>query len=159
IPIVFITGDDPVERGLVTSLARPAGNLTGVSFLTGRLMPKRLELVSELVPQVKIVALLVNPSNASAERVIRDLKEAARAKELELHLIKASNESEFDAAFISFKEVKAGALVIATDPFFFSSRDRLVMLAASHAVPAIYERREFATAGGLISYGPSFNDT
>jgi len=96
-------GDDPVERGLVTSLARPAGNLTGVSFLTGRLMPKRLELVSELVPQVKIVALLVNPSNASAERVIRDLKEAARAKELELHLIKASNESEFDAAFISFQ--------------------------------------------------------
>jgi putative tryptophan/tyrosine transport system substrate-binding protein len=159
IPIVFITGDDPVERGLVASLARPGGNLTGVSFLTGRLMPKRLELVSELVPQVKVVALLVNPNNASAERVIRDLKEAARAKELELHVFKAGNEGEFDATFISLTQAKAGALVIGTDPYFFSRRDQLVGLAARYAVPAIHERREFAAAGGLISYGPSFNDT
>jgi putative tryptophan/tyrosine transport system substrate-binding protein len=159
IPIVFITGDDPVERGLVTSLARPGGNLTGVSFLTGRLMPKRLELVSELVPQIKVIALLINPNNASAERVIRDLKEAARAKEVELRVFKAGNEGEFDAAFISSIQAKAGAIVIGSDPFFFSRRDQLIGLAARYAIPAIYERREFAAAGGLISYGPSFMDT
>jgi len=159
IPIVFITGDDPVERGLVASLARPGGNLTGISFLSVGLMPKRLELLSELAPQVKVIALLVNPNNASAERVIGDVQEAARAKGLGLHILKAGAEDEFDAAFSSFVQLGVGALVIGSDPFFFSRRDQLVARAARPAVPAVYERREFPVAGGLISYGPSFTDT
>jgi putative tryptophan/tyrosine transport system substrate-binding protein len=123
VPIVFITGDDPVERGLVTSLARPSGNLTGVSFLTVGLMPKRLELISELVPQVKEISLLVNPNNASAQRVMRDTQEAAQEKGLDFYILQAGAEDEFDAAFVSFVQQQAGALVIGTDPFFFSQRD------------------------------------
>jgi putative ABC transport system substrate-binding protein len=158
IPIIFITGDDPVERGLVTSLARPRGNLTGVSFLAVGLMPKRLQLLSELAPQVKVIALLINPNNASAERVARDVQEAAQGMGLGLHVLKAGAEEELDAAFVSF-QVQAGALVVGTDPFFFSRRDQVIGLAARHAIPAIYERREFVAAGGLISYGPDFSDT
>jgi putative tryptophan/tyrosine transport system substrate-binding protein len=159
IPIVFISGDDPVERGLVASLARPGGNLTGISFLTARLMPKRLELLSELAPNVTVMGLLVNPNNAGVERATREAQETARAKRLEIRILKAGAEGEFDAAFSSLVKLRAGALVIATDPFFFSVRDQLVALAARYAIPAIYERREFAAAGGLISYGPSFTDT
>jgi putative ABC transport system substrate-binding protein len=153
IPIVFSAISDPVALGLVTSLARPGGNLTGVSPMNTELMPKRLELLSELVPQARVIALLVNPTNSSAERRIRDVQEAPRAKGVELPILKASTESEIDAAFTS--QLQAGALVVDPDPFFVTRRDQLIALASRHAVPAIYAWREFAAAGGLISYGAS----
>ena len=155
IPIVFLSSSDPVELGLVASLARPGGNLTGVGFMSTELMPKRFELLSELVPQVRLIALLVNPSNANAERIMRDVQEAARTKGVQLHVLKASSESEIDAAFASLVQLHAGALVVGADPFFSSRREQLVALAARHAVPAIYALRDFAAVGGLISYGPS----
>jgi len=159
IPIVFHTGTDPVESGLVTSLARPGGNLTGVSLITTELMPKRLELVSELVPQAGVIALLANPNNPHAEYMIRDVEEAAHVKgrrPLILLILKAGTASEIDAAFASLVQQHVGALVVDSDPFFFSRREQLVALASRDAVPAIYARREFAAAGGLLSYGPSF---
>jgi ABC-type uncharacterized transport system substrate-binding protein len=152
IPIVFSSGD-PVSFGLVASLARPGGNLTGVSSY--ELTPKRVEMLAELVPRAKVVALLVNPSNAIAEPMIRNAQEAARAKGLELQILKASTESEVDAAFATLVALHAGALVLPSDTFFNSRLDQLVALAARHAVPAIYDWREYAAAGGLISYGPS----
>jgi len=159
IPIVFITGDDPVDRGLVTSLARPGGNLTGVSFLTIELTPKRLELILDLAPHAKVICLLVNPKNAGAERVVREMANAARTKRVQLHFLKAGTESEIDAAFASLAQLQTEGLVVASDPYFASRRDQLVTLATRRGVPAIYERQEFAAAGGLISYGPSFPDT
>jgi putative tryptophan/tyrosine transport system substrate-binding protein len=155
IPIVFTSGDDPVAAGLVASLARPGGNLTGFSILTDELTPKRFELLSELVPQVGVFALLVNPNYPTADPVIRDVQEAARAKRVRLHILKAGTESEIDAAFATLLQLQGGGLVVGTDPFFISRREQLVALAARHAVPAIYELREFAAAGGLISYGLS----
>ena len=155
IPIVFRTGGEAVEVGLVASLARPGGNLTGVSMLTDELTPKRLELLSELVPQARLIALLVNPNNASSERFIKDVQEAARVKEVQLTILKAGSESEIDAAFASLVALHAGALVVGTDPFLSSRREQLVALASRHAVPAIYAWREFAASGGLISYGSS----
>jgi putative ABC transport system substrate-binding protein len=155
IPIVFRTGGEAVELGLVASLARPGGNLTGVSMLTDELTPKRLELLSELVPQARVIALLVNPNNASSERFIRDVQEAARVKGLQLTILKAGSASEIDAAFATFVPLHAGALVVGTDPFLSSRREQLVALASRHAVPAIYAWREFAASGGLISYGSS----
>jgi putative tryptophan/tyrosine transport system substrate-binding protein len=156
IPTVFLSGDDPVAAGLVASLARPGGNLTGVSFLVVELNAKRLELLSDLVPQVRIIALLVNPNNPSAEGIIRKVQEAAHAKGVQLAILKAGTESEIDAAFTSLVQLQAGALVIGNDPFFNSQREQLVALASRHAIPAIYEGREAAAAGGLISYGASF---
>jgi putative tryptophan/tyrosine transport system substrate-binding protein len=155
IPIVFSSGVDPVERGLVASLARPGGNLTGFTIISLELMPKRLELLSELVPQASVFALLVNPSNAGTEPMIRDVQEAARAKGVQLHVLKASTESEIDTAFAALVQQQAGALVVSADPFFNSRREQLVALAALHTVPAMYELREFAAVGGLISYAPS----
>jgi ABC-type uncharacterized transport system substrate-binding protein len=152
IPIVFSSGD-PVGFGLVTSLARPDGNLTGVSSY--ELTPKPVEMLSKLVPGAKVVALLVNPSNAIVEPMIRNAQEAARAKGLQLRILKASTESEIDVAFATLVELHAGALVLPSDTFFNSRRDQLVALAARHAVPAIYDWREYAVAGGLISYGSS----
>jgi putative tryptophan/tyrosine transport system substrate-binding protein len=154
IPIVFASGD-AVGDGLVASLARPGGNLTGVSFLNRELNPKRFELLSELVPQAKVIALLVNPSNSTNERMIPAMQEAARANGVQLHILVASTESEIDAAFASLVQNQAGALVVFSDAFFYSRREQFVALAASHAVPAIYELREFAAVGGLISYGAS----
>jgi putative ABC transport system substrate-binding protein len=154
IPIVFSVGD-PVGNGLVTSLARPIGNLMGVSILTVELMPKRLELLSELVPQADLIALLVNPNNATTERSMRDVQDAARAKGVQLHILKAATESEIDAVFATLVQLQAGALLVGTDSFFFSRREQLVALASRHAIPAIYESRQFPVAGGLISYGPS----
>jgi putative tryptophan/tyrosine transport system substrate-binding protein len=159
IPIVFIIGTDPVELGLVASLNRPGGNLTGTAVMATELMPKRLELLSEVVPRAKAIALLVNPNNPSAEPQMRDVPEAARVKGVELHILKASNESEIDAAFATLVQLQAGALVVGADPFFTNRREQLVALAARHAVPAIYDWREFAAAGGLISYGPSLAGT
>ena len=153
IPIVFATGADPVVAGLVAGLARPGGNLTGVTFLTADLTSKRLELLSELVPRAKVIAVLVNPNNPSTERVMRDAQEAARAKAVRLQIVKATTESEIDAAFATLVQRQAGALLIGGDSFLNSRREQLVALASRHAVPAIYQRREFAAAGGLISYG------
>jgi putative ABC transport system substrate-binding protein len=154
IPIV-LTGGDPVAEGFVASLARPGGNLTGVTFMVAELMPKRFELLSELVPQAGVFALLVNPNNAGTDAMIRDVREAAAAKGLQLDILRAGSDNEIDAAFASFVQPPAGALVVSADPFFSTRREKLVALASRHAVPAIYQWREFATAGGLISYGPS----
>jgi putative ABC transport system substrate-binding protein len=158
IPIVFEIGSDPVADGLVASLARPRGNLTGVSLLVVELMSKRVELLRELVPQAGVIALLVNPNNVNIERVIRDVQEAARAKGMQLHILLSSSEGEIDAAFESLGQRQARALLVATDPFIDSQRDRLVALAERNAVPAVYGFREYVTAGGLISYGPSLMD-
>ena len=155
IPIVFAVGTDPVGDGLVASLARPGGNLTGVTFMMTELMPKRLELLSELVPEAGMIALLVNPNNEDAERTMRDVQEAARVKGVQLLILKAGTESEIDAAFAYFVQLHAGALLVGHDPFFFSRREQLVALASHNAVPAIYENRGYAVAGGLISYGTS----
>jgi putative ABC transport system substrate-binding protein len=154
IPIVFRGGNDPVGDGLVASLARPGGNLTGVS-LAEDVTAKRLELLSELVPRARVVALLVNPNNGTAERVIRDVLEAARTKGLQLHVLKARGESEIDTAFASLVQLHADALVVGADPFLSSRREQFVALASRRAVPSIYAWREFADSGGLISYGPS----
>jgi len=155
IPIVFSVGGDPVADGLVASLARPGGNLTGVSLITGGLMPKRLELLSEMIPQARVIALLVNPNAPSAERDIGEIQEAARAKGAQLQILKAGTESEIDAAFATLVQQHADALVVGADPFFNSRREQLVALASRDAVPATYEWGEYATAGGLISYGPN----
>ncbi len=155
IPIVFFGGGDPVAAGWATSLARPGGNLTGFSNFVTELMPKRFELLSELVPQAGVIALLVNPNSASAERQTRDVQEAARAKRVQLIILKAGTESEIDGAFASLVQLHAGALLVGADPFFNSRREKLVALSARFAVPAIYEWRDFAELGGLISYGPS----
>jgi ABC-type uncharacterized transport system substrate-binding protein len=156
IPIVFRGGNDPVGDGLVASLARPGGNLTGVS-IADDVTAKRLELLSELVPRAVVIALLVNPNGKNGERVIRDVQEAARTKGLQLHVLKASSESEIDTAFASLLQLHADALVVASDPFLSSRREQLVALASRHAVPSTYAWREFAVSGGLISYGPSLS--
>jgi putative ABC transport system substrate-binding protein len=158
IPIVFIGVGDPVAFGLVASLARPGGNLTGVSTVTTELMPKQLELLSELVPQAGVIALLVNPNNPAAEPMIRDVQEAARIKGLQAPILKAGTESEIDAAFATLLQLRAGALVVSPEPFFNSRREQLVALAARHAIPAIYSSRQWAAAGGLISYASSAID-
>ena len=155
IPIVFRGGADPVGDGLVASLGRPGGNLTGVILLASEVTAKRLQLLSELVPRVGVIALMVNPNTPSAERVIRDLQEAARTKGLQLHVLKAGSESEIDTAFASLVQLHVDALVVAADPFLSSRREQLVALASRHAVPSSYAWREFAASGGLISYGPS----
>jgi ABC-type uncharacterized transport system substrate-binding protein len=155
IPIVFRSGADPVELGLVASLARPGGNLTGVSFISIELMPKRLDLLSELVPHAGLIALLVNPNSSIAQRIIGNMQEAASAKGLQLDILMASTESEIDTAFETLVHQYAGALVVGGDTFFANRLDQIMALAAHHAVPAIYELREAVAAGGLISYGPS----
>ena len=155
IPIVFSSGVDPVERGLVASLAWPGGNLTGFTIISLELMPKRIELLFELVPQASVFALLVNPNNAGTEPMIRHVQEIARAKGLKLHVLKASTESEIDTAFAALVQQQTGALVVSADPFFNNRREQIVPLAALHTVPAMYELREFAAVGGLISYAPS----
>jgi putative tryptophan/tyrosine transport system substrate-binding protein len=152
IPILFSVAD-PVEVGLVATLARPGGNLTGVSLMNVELMAKRLDLLSELVPQARAIAVLVNPNNPGTERIIGGVQEAARAKDVQLHILKASTESEIDAAFATLVQLRAGALVVSPDPVFANGLSRLVALAARDAVPAIYPWREVAAAGGLTSYG------
>ena len=151
IPIVFGSGDDPVAGGLVASLARPGGNVTGFSILLTELTPKRFQLLSELVPQVDVFAVLVNQNNAAAaERTITEAQPAARAKALQLHILKAGTEAEIDAAFAALVELHAGALVVSDDPLFFRRREQLAALAARHAIPAIYPFREVADVGGVI---------
>ena len=156
IPIVFETGIDPVEAGLVASLARPGGNLTGVCMLTAALMPKRIELLTELAPQANIIGLLVNPTHSTAEQMIDDVEKAVRTKGLQLPILKASTESEIDTAFATLVQLHAGALAVVPDPLFLARREQLVALAARHAVPVIYSGRETVEAGDLISYAASF---
>jgi putative ABC transport system substrate-binding protein len=155
IPIVFSVGTDPVADGLVTNLARPSGNLTGISILAVDLTPKRLELLCELVPQARLIALLTNPNNPNPW--IGDVQKAARVKGVQLQLLEASSESEIDAAFATLVQSHAGGLVIGDDVFFTSRREQLVALASRYSVPAIERWREFATSGGLISYGPNLS--
>jgi putative ABC transport system substrate-binding protein len=158
IPIVFSMASDPVKLGLVASLNRPGGNLTGVSNLNVELGPKRLELLHELVPRANIIALLVNPTNPNAERVLADAQAAGRSLGLQLHVLHARNERDLDTAFATLLQLRAGALVISPDPLFNTRMEQLAALALRHAVPATYMYREFSAAGGLMSYGGSFTE-
>jgi ABC-type uncharacterized transport system substrate-binding protein len=159
IPIVFVTAGDPVALGLVDSLNRPGGNLTGVATLTVELAPKQLEVLHELVPTATIIALLVNPTHPTiAETISRDMQAAAHTLGLQLHVLHASTERDFDAVFAFLSRLRAGALVIGSDPFFNSRSQQLVALASRHAMPTMYPFREYAMAGGLISYGNSIAD-
>jgi len=160
IPVVFYIGADPIEVGLVTSLSRPGGNLTGVVTLNVEVAAKRLELLHELVPSATVVALLVNPTNpALAATITRDLQTAAQTLRLELHILHASSEREIDTAFATLVRLRAGALVIGADALFNSRSDQLAALTLRHSVPAIYQYREFVSAGGLLSYGSTVADT
>ncbi len=160
IPIVFSGGGgDPVKLGLVASLNRPGGNVTGVSILTAALGAKRLGLLRELLPSATLIAVLINPTNPNSEIQLKDIEEAARTVGQQIFILYASNERDFDAAFAIIVERRAGALVVGADPYFNSRRDQLAGLAARHAIPAMYEQREFAVAGGLASYGTSLTDS
>jgi putative tryptophan/tyrosine transport system substrate-binding protein len=160
IPIVFETAGDPVQLGLVASLNQPGGNVTGITQLTVGLVPKELELLHELVPAARVMALLVNQANPSAaETETSELLSAAKTLGLELHVLNASTERDFDAAFANVIQLRAGGLVIATDILFTSHSAQLAMLAARHAVPAVYKGREFAASGGLMSYGSDITDS
>jgi putative ABC transport system substrate-binding protein len=160
IPIVFSTAQDPVQLGLVASLARPDGNLTGINFFNGELLAKRLELLRELVPSAARVAVLVNPaSTASTQATLRDVEPAARALGLQIQVLNAGTSREIDAAFAMFVRERPDALFVAQEAFFASRRVQLVNLASRHAIPASYGDREFAEAGGLMSYGSDTTDS
>jgi putative ABC transport system substrate-binding protein len=158
IPVVFAIGADPIKMGLVASLNRPGGNLTGVSFLINALGAKRLELIHELAPSVTTVAVVANPTNPNSEPDTNDVQTAARALGLQVEVLRASSESDFETVFTTLVRQRAGALVVSPDAMFTSARERLVALAAHHAVPAIYHVRELPAAGGLMSYGTSISD-
>jgi putative ABC transport system substrate-binding protein len=159
IPIVFAIGTDPVAAGLVHTLNRPGGNVTGVNTLNVDIGPKRLELLHEVVPRATIVALLVNPTSpVNAEVLLRDAQATASALGLQVHVLNAKAESEMEAVFVALLQLQAGALVIGPDQFFNDRVEQLAALAVHHAVPAIYEGREFTAAGGLMSYGHSIMD-
>jgi putative tryptophan/tyrosine transport system substrate-binding protein len=158
IPIVFANGIDAVKFGIVASLNRPGGNITGVSFLTAELGEKRLGLVRELVPNVAVGAVLVNPSNPNAESIIRDARGAARSLALQFHVLHASTAQDIDTAFASLVQQQIGVLLVSADAFFLGQRDQFAALAARYAVPAIYNTREYVAAGGLMSYGTSIVD-
>ena len=157
IPIVFTSGDDPVRFGLVASLNRPGGNITGVYIFSSQIEAKRLGLLHEMVPHAARIATLVNPARRSTNQ-LEQVQEAARTLGLTLHVQSAGSEHDFDAAFASFVEQRASALTVLSDPFFFSRRERLVALAARHRLPAIYEWSEYARAGGLMGYGADIGE-
>jgi putative ABC transport system substrate-binding protein len=158
IPIIFFGGYDPIRVGLVASLARPGGNVTGVTILNVEIVPKRLELARELLPTATVMALLVNPTNPNAEQLARDSQAAAIALGLTVHVVAASTERELDAAYVAARDRQARALVIGPDPFFNTRSEQLAALTVHHALPAIYQYREFAAAGGLMSYSGSITD-
>jgi putative tryptophan/tyrosine transport system substrate-binding protein len=158
IPIVFSVGVDPVESGLVSRLNRPGGNLTGAHTLNVELGPKRLELLHKLLPTATDIALLINPARANAEPETRDMSAAAGTLGLKLHVLHASTERDIDAAFANVVQQRGGGLVIGGDSFFSARQEQLAALAIRHAVPTIYQYREFAAAGGLMSYGNSHTD-
>jgi putative tryptophan/tyrosine transport system substrate-binding protein len=159
IPIVFAIGSDPVQTGLVDSLNRPGGNVTGATFLSVELGAKRLELLRDLVPKIVSIALLVNPNNPNAAVQTKEMQAATSALGLQLNVVNAASQNEFDNAFATLSRERTDALVVSADPFFFSHRDQLAALALRHSMPAIYYAREFAVAGGLISYASSFADS
>ena len=158
IPIVFVGGSDPIRVGLVTNVHRPGGNITGVSMLINEMEPKRLELLGELRPQATRIAVLVNTNNPNSELHLNDIQTAARNVAREISILNASTIRDIDAAFATLTQMRTEALFVVADPFFFTRAAQLVVLAARHAVPTLYFRREFATAGGLVSYGVNSNE-
>ena len=159
IPIVFTLGSDPVALGLVASLSRPGGNITGVNLFTTVMDAKRLGLLHDMVPTAELIATLVNPRNPSFERRSQAIQQATDLVGVRTHFLHASTEGELNAAFEALAKLGAGALFVGADPFFNSRRHLIVKLAASHGIPAIYEQRDFAEAGGLMSYGTNFGDS
>ena len=158
IPIVFTAGGDPMEFGLVPSLGRPGGNVTGVTFFFAALGPKRLELVRQISPHANSVAMLVNPNYQPSSAEARDVQTGALSLGLQINALNASTDSQIDAAFATIVQQRADALIVGTDPFLLGQRDQLVRLASRHRLPTIYFTREFVDAGGLISYGPSITN-
>ena len=158
IPIIFSAGDDPVEGGVVSSLNRPSGNVTGATFITAGLEPKRLELLHELLPNVGVIALLVNPSTAALTGQVQQVQDAADRLGVKLTVLNAANADEIDASFATMIRKGAGAVLVTSDTFFFSRRKQLIVLAARYAVPAIYQGREFTSDGGLMSYGATASE-
>ena len=158
IPIVFVAGADPLQLGLVDSLNRPGGNVTGVYIFATGLEGKRLGLLHEMVPKATTIAVLINPNYTDAEIQIRDVQEGAARLGVQLVVLRANTEGDFDAAFATMVQQRAGALLVCASPFFNSRRQQIVVLATRHAIPAIYEWRDFAEAGGLMSYGTSLAD-
>jgi putative tryptophan/tyrosine transport system substrate-binding protein len=155
IPVVFVTGADPVRGGIVQSLNRPGGNVTGVYQFAAAMDAKRLGMLREIVPSARDIGVLVNPTYAEVETQLKEVGQAASTLGLAPHVLRASTEGEIDAAFAAIAAMRAGALLVCADPFFNSRRNQIVALAARHTIPAIYEQREFAEAGGLVSYGAS----
>jgi putative ABC transport system substrate-binding protein len=158
IPIVFTTGRDPADMGLVASLSHPGGNLTGVNFFATELGEKRLELLHALVPKATVIAFVVNPTGIFSESRVRKMQETGRASGMQLRLLRAANEQEIDAAFASFAQLRPSALLVDSDVFFNDRREQFVALAARYGVPAIYDLREYVAAGGLMSYGASLSE-
>jgi putative ABC transport system substrate-binding protein len=158
IPIVFLTGTNPVEFGFVTSLNRPGGNMTGIAGLQGELAAKRIELLHEMAPKASVVALLVNPSNPYTKTETRVSQDGAHAIGIELHIVRASNSTEIDRAFGNLSDLRADALVVGGDLFLLGRHKQIVALAAQHALPTMGSSREYAAAGSLMSYGPSLSD-
>jgi putative tryptophan/tyrosine transport system substrate-binding protein len=158
IPIVFTSGDNPIERGLVASISRPGGNVTGVSWFNAELGSKRLGLLHELIPNVKSVALLINPNNPESVRQPAELQQAARAIGLQLAVLTATSAGDIDTAFMAIVQKRVGGLLVGSDPFFLNRREQIIALAAQHAIPTIHSGREGGGAGGLMSYGNSLVD-
>jgi ABC-type uncharacterized transport system substrate-binding protein len=158
IPIVFTSGDDPVQAGFVVSFNRPDGNLTGVHLFLTELNTKKLGLMRDLLPQVKVMAMLLNPTSQNADPQSKELQAVGRALGLQIDIFNASSENEIDAAFISLAQQQFSALIVGNDPFFLSRREQLVALAARHAIPVVYDLREYADAGGLMAYGTNLKN-
>jgi len=158
IPVVFVSGDDPVKSGLVASLNRPGANVTGAAMFTGQLAAKQLGLLRELVPKAALVTMLVNPRNPLTEAAIADFRAAAAVTGHQIQIVNAGDEGEINKAFATIRELRADALIVGADPYFFARSEQLVALEARYSVPAIFEFREFALAGGLMSYGASIRD-
>jgi len=159
VPIVFETGADPIQLGLITNLSRPGGNVTGITQTNVEMAPKRLQLLYELVPTARVMALLVNPNDLTlAEAYTRDVQAAARALDVELHILNASTETDLDAAFAMLAQLKAGGLVISGGAFLTSQSEKLAALAMRHSMPAVFTNREFVAAGGLLGYGSAIAD-
>jgi putative ABC transport system substrate-binding protein len=159
IPVVFSTALDPLEAGLVASLHRPGGNVTGVTNFVAVLAAKQFELLHELVPNTSVIGVLVNPTDLLTNYITRDLQEAGRALGLQIHILNAGTEGEIDAAFPTLAQLRAGAVIIGADAFFTSQRNQIIALAARHTIPAMYYLRDFTAAGGLLSYGTSLPDS
>jgi putative tryptophan/tyrosine transport system substrate-binding protein len=158
IPIVFSTGGDPVKEGLVTSVNRPGGNLTGVSVLTTGLAAKRLEILHEVVPNASVIGVLINPNSVSAQTQSAIVQDAGRSMSQKVFILHASSEQDFEAVFATIVQTQIDALIVGADPFFSSKRDQLITLVARYRIPAIYEWREYVQAGGLMSYGSNLAD-